>query len=108
MLEVKRAYGLTVDRREAAALERVIRGYTNTNMEALVCCHAETGASTETGVSGDSAGDVLAKDGDNGNGRTTGNEIRRPGVPSIHRPHSVYRYMRDGDGDGVVWESRSA
>ena len=40
VLDVKRAYGLTVDRHEAAALERVLRGCANTDMEPMVCRYA--------------------------------------------------------------------
>ena len=44
VLEVKRAYGLTVDQREAAALKRVLRGCTSTAMEPKVCRAAPTAA----------------------------------------------------------------
>ena len=31
-------------------------------------------------------------------------EARRHGIASVPRSHPAYRYMRDGDGDGVVCE----
>ena len=37
VLEVKRAYGLTVDRREAATLERILRGCASKAMEPVAC-----------------------------------------------------------------------
>ena len=37
VLEVKRAYFLTVDHREAAALERILRNCTSTRMEPIAC-----------------------------------------------------------------------
>ena len=41
---------------------------------------------------------------DNGNGRITCAEARRHGIAPVPRGHPAYRYMRDGDGDGVVCE----
>ena len=48
--------------------------------------------------------DVLSRYDDNGNGRITCKEARRHGIAPVHRSHPAYRYMRDGDGDGVVCE----
>ena len=60
---MKRAYGLTVDRREAAALERILRDCANTSMEPMVCRAAPASA----GDTGRDAGgrDVLAQYDDN-------------------------------------------
>ena len=41
---------------------------------------------------------------DNGNGRITCAEARRHGIVPVPRGHPAYPYMRDGDGDGVVYE----
>ena len=102
VLEVKMAYGLTVDRREAAVLERVLAGCASTAMEPMVCQTAPAPAGdTGQGAGGD---DVLARYDDNGNGRITCKEARRHGIAPVHRTHPAYRYMRDGDGDGVVCE----
>ena len=43
VVEVRRAYGLTVDRREAAALERILAGCESTDLEPVVCA-APSGA----------------------------------------------------------------
>ena len=102
VLEVKLAYGLTVDRREAAALERILRGCRSTAMEPMVCRTAPTAqGDTERGTGGDG---VLARYDDNRNGRITCKEARRHGIAPVPRAHPAYRYMRDGDGDGVVCE----
>ena len=102
VLQVKRAYGLTVDRREAAALERILQGCASTAMEPMVCRAAPAPArDTGRGAGGD---DVLARYDDNRNGRITCKEARRHGIAPVHRSHPAYRYMRDGDGDGVVCE----
>ena len=47
---------------------------------------------------------ALARWDDNGNGRITCAEARRHGIAPVPCGHPAYRYMRDGDGDGVVCE----
>ena len=103
VLEVKLAYGLTVDRREAAGLERILSRCTSTAMEPLKCrtAPAPAGRATQPANNG---GDVLARYDDNRNGRITCAEARRHGIAPVHRSHPAYRYMRDGDGHGVVCE----
>ena len=103
VLEVKRAYGLTVDRREAAALERVLRRCASTAMEPIVCRAAPASAGSAGRATG-GGDDVLSRYDDNRNGRITCKEARRHGIAPVHRSHPAYRYMRDGDGDGVVCE----
>ena len=102
VLEVKRAYDLTVDRREAAALEQILRGCANTAMEPMVCRTAPAPVGDTGRGAGD--GEVLARYDDNGNGRITCKEARRHGIAPVHQSHPAYAYMRDGDGDGVVCE----
>ena len=40
----------------------------------------------------------------NGNGRITCREARAHGIAPVRRGHPAWRFMRDGDGDGVVCE----
>ena len=101
VVEVKRAYRLTVDRREAAALERVLSRCASTAMEPLVCRAAPAATAR---ASEPATGDVLARYDDNRNGRITCKEARRHGIAPVPRSHPAYRYMRDGDGDGIVCE----
>ena len=103
VLDVKRAYGLTVDRREAAALEQILSRCASTAMEPLVCRTAPASAGSATRAP-NGAGDALARYDDNRNGRITCKEARRHGIAPVPRSHPAYRYMRDGDGDGVVCE----
>ena len=107
IVEVRRAYGLTIDQREAQALERVLAGCTGTAMEPMVC-HTSTGRDSGRGLGAGSAadgnGDALAHYDDNRNGRITCKEARRHGIAPVRRDHPAYRYMRDGDGDGIVCE----
>ena len=107
IVEVRRAYGLTIDQREAQALERVLARCTGTAMEPMVC-HTFTGRDSGRGPGAGSAadgnGDALAHYDDNRNGRITCKEARRHGIAPVRRDHPAYRYMRDGDGDGIVCE----
>ena len=103
VLKVKRVYGLTVDRREATALERIFSRCYGTEMELIACTAPSTGT-REAGASAPARDDALARYDDNRNGRITCKEARRHGIAPVHRSHPAYRYMRDGDGDGVVCE----
>ena len=103
VVEVRQAYRLTVDRREAAALENILSGCESTSLEPIVCSvPSSSGAGAAFApASGDGA---LARYDDNGNGRITCKEARRHGIAPVPRSHPAYRHMRDGDGDGVVCE----
>ena len=48
--------------------------------------------------------DALRRWDTNGNGCITCREARAHGIALVRRGHSAYRFMRDGDGDGVVCE----
>ena len=103
VVEVRRAYVLTVDRREAEALERILSGCDTTDLEPIVCSvpSPSRAAAASAPATGD---DALALYDDNGNGRITCKEARRHGIAPVPRSHPAYRFMRDGDGDGVVCE----
>ena len=66
----------------------------------------ENPATRPASPSGASKGEVdtLAMWDDNRNGQVTCAEARRHGIAPVPRGHPAYRYMRDGDGDGVVCE----
>ena len=101
VVEVRATYGLTIDRHEAAALERILAGCESTALEPVVCA-ARSGSSA--GAGGAAGSDALALYDDNGNGRITCAEARRHGIAPVARSHPAYQFMRDGDGDGVVCE----
>ena len=103
VVEVRRAYDLTIDRREAAALERILAQCESTGMEPLVCVRSTT-PKPSAAPSHNDGGDALARYDDNRNGRITCAEARRHRIVPVHRSHPAYQYMRDGDGDGVVCE----
>ena len=77
-------------------------GY-GTEME-LIACTAPSTDTQEAGASAPGGDDALARYDDNRNGRITCKEARRHGIAPVRRSHPAYRYMRDGDGDGVVCE----
>ena len=101
-LEVRRKYGLTIDRAEAAAVERILTACPSTD---LVRHSPHTRSVPAVSPSPPPAGvDALAQWDDNRNGRITCAEARRHGIAPVPRGHPAYRWMRDGDGDGVVCE----
>ena len=69
----------------------------------MECRTAPVSASEAGGRTGD-GDDALACYDDNQNGGFTCKEARRHRIAPVHRAHPAYRYMRDGDGDGVVCE----
>ena len=95
------AYALTIDRREAVALDRILASCESTALEPIVCA---VPSGSGAGAASAPAGDALALYDDNGNGSITCAEARRHGIAPVPRSHPAYRYMRDGDGDGVVCE----
>ena len=103
VLEVRRAYGLTVDRREAQALESILSSCESTALEPIVCA-APSASGSGPGSGSGAVDDALALYDDNRNGMITCKEARRHGIAPVLRSHPAYRFMRDGDGDGVVCE----
>ena len=106
VVAVKRKYDLTVDRREAAALDRILSACTST---AMVFRDRASGAAPERQTAArdepsSGAVDALARWDDNGNGRITCKEARRHGIAPVPHGHPAYEFMRDGDNDGVVCE----
>ena len=101
VIEVRRKYGLTIDRREADALDAVLAECSSTQ---LVFHRGLPAPPARRPAPADSSGDPLALYDDNGNGRITCAEARRHGIAPVPRSHPAYPFMRDGDGDGVVCE----
>ena len=100
VVAVKRKYRLTVDRREAAALDRGLAGCASAAM--IVTAPGDPAATPRDAPAASS--DALALWDDNGNGRITCKEARRHGIAPVPRGHPAYIYMHDRDGDGVVCE----
>ena len=104
IIAVRQQYGLTVDRREADALDRVLAGCAST--ELVVFARGDVPAAPAAPAAGSS--EAIAEWDDNGNGRISCAEARAHGIAPVTRDHPAYPFMRDGDGDGVVCEARSS
>ena len=102
-VQVRREYGLTIDRAEAEAADRVLAGCESTQMVMLPPGTSTNPSTTATPTPAPDV-DALALYDDNGNGRITCAEARAHGIAPVHRGHPAYEYMRDADGDGVVCE----
>ena len=106
-LQVRREYGLTIDRTEADAADRILAGCQSTEMVVLAPGSSTTATPTRAVPGTSSPGpdvDALALWDDNGNGRITCAEARAHGIAPVRRGHPAYQYMRDADDDGVVCE----
>ena len=99
VVRVRQKYGLTIDRREADALDSVLSG-----CESAETVIVDSPLPAPTPAAGSSSANALELWDDNGNGRITCAEARRHGIAPVRRDHPAYEYMRDGDGDGVVCE----
>ena len=91
VVAVRMAYQLTIDRREAVALERVLSRCQSYELEPMAC--GVDRRQTRGGV-----GNALARYDDNRDGRIVCAEARRHGIAPVSKEHEAYRFMRDGDG----------
>lgn len=102
-VEVRRAYWLTIDRPEAAALERILESCGSTALEPIVCAAPSVSGAGAAFPPAD-GDDALALYDDNGNGSITFAEARRHDIAPVPRSHPAYRCTRDSDAKGVVRE----
>ena len=102
VVRVRQKYSLTIDRREANALDQVLVSCASTT---LVRGGAPVAAPINPSGRSDTLPAEVAQWDDNGNGRITCAEARTHGIAPVRRDHPAYAYMRDGDGDGMVCEA---
>ena len=95
VVAVKRKYRLSVDAREACALEGVLSGCASTEM--VVAGGQAQVAEPTPSAAAPSTGDALSRWDTNGNGRIMC-KARQHGIVPVHREHPAYRFMQDGDG----------
>ena len=103
VVEVRRAYALTVDRRERDVLESTLSSCASTEMVVREGRPAPTPTPPPSSAGGADA-DALQLYDNNGNGRITCAEARAHGIAPVRRGHPAYPFMDDRDGDGVVCE----
>ena len=101
VVEIRRAYDLTIDPREALVLEEILAHCDSTDMAPMACAAEPASVGNPNEPAADHA---LVMYDDNRNGRITCKEARRHGIAPVRSNHPAYPYMRDGDGDGVVCE----
>ena len=101
VVRVRRRWGLSIDVREARALDEVLARCPTMPFEGV---GPEDFAPLQPPGPEDGRPDALRLWDDNGNGRITCAEARRHGIAPVPRGHPAYRFMRDGDRDGVVCE----
>ena len=108
IVEIKAKYNLSVDREEALALEAVLGScgsvemvfYTSGDMGVALAKASDHAPVLPAKLSSD----ALTLYDDNNNGRITCAEARAHGIAPVTSDHPAYKFMRDGDGDGVVCE----
>ena len=83
-------------------MEEVLSGCASTEMVVAEGPAPATGPTPDPTAPG--AVDALQRWDTNGNGRITCEEARQHGITPVRRGHPAYRFMREGDGDGVVCE----
>ena len=105
VIQVKQEYGLTVDSTEADALDTILSGCVSFEL-VVVSAPPQPQPTSAPARRTDSPSntDPLSRYDDNDNGRITCAEARSHGIAPVRRGHPAYRYMRDGDGDGIVCE----
>ena len=107
VVDVRRKYCLTIDRREADELERVLSECTSTAMVISECdAEAATSAGQGAAIAGsdEPEAEALRDWDDDGNGKITCAEAVRHQIAPVRRGHPAYRFMLDRDSDGIVCE----
>ena len=103
VIAVRQKYGLTIDQREADALDRVLAACPSTKLITFPRGSVPAAAAPAGGTD-----ESIAAWDDDRNGRVSCAEAQAHGIAPVTRDHPAYPFMRDGDGDGVVCESGSA
>ena len=105
VVRVRAKYNLTIDQREADALDVVLSGCTSFEMVVVPASPQMLPTPTSTPGSGSGSNvDALALYDDNNDGKITCKEARAHGIDPVRSDHPAYSYMNDADGDGVVCE----
>ena len=101
IVDVRRKYNLTIDRREAQVLESVL---SRCPVLGMVVYRATTTQGAPPRATPVAPAAVLAQWDDNQNGHISCAEARRHRIAPVPRSHPAYPFMSDRDGDGVVCE----
>lgn len=105
VLQVRLKYGLSIDRREAEALEKILSACTTTEtIESS--CPATSGPPALHSAKVREKSEALLRWDDNQDGRITCREARRHGIAPVPLRHPAYRFMDDSEDDCIVCEYR--
>lgn len=107
-IDVKTKYNLSVDITEARSLESVLSQCDSFEMIFFTQSDSYVAPQNEPAVitysdNGDNANALDLYD-DNKNGRITCAEARSHGIAPVTSEHPAYKFMRDGNKDGVICE----
>jgi hypothetical protein len=101
IVEIRQKYALTIDRMEANAIDAVLSECESTDM---IFYEQSDHIKSEVNGAPTNDGNALLLYDDNKNGHITCKEAKKHGIAPVHSKQPAYRFMRDGDGDGVVCE----
>ena len=121
IVEVRQKYGLTIDRPEAEALERILSACSPVEIEFIDCASeiSEVRLASSDALSefydnwqpGDpppevrlASSEALSAYDDDDNGSITCAEARQHGIAPVPSNHPAYPFMNDADNDGIVCE----
>jgi len=93
IVEVRQKYGLTIDRPEAEALERILSACSSVEMEFIDCASATPSAKDS---------DALNEYDVDGDGRISCAEAEHHGIAPVCSSHPVYPFIDEEDDDGIA------
>ena len=100
VLQVRLKYGLSIDRKEAEALETVLSACETTGLERSDC-PTVSGVPMMHSERTREKSEALRRWDDNRDGRISCHEAQHHGIAPVPRGHPAYRFMDDSDGDCI-------
>jgi hypothetical protein len=102
VFQIKTKYSLSVDVDEAKALEGILSKCNGRVAMIFYDGSVHSNNVSYNPVAKPVTGDALTLYDDNNNGRITCAEANRHGIAPVYKSHASYKFMRDGNNDGVV------
>ena len=100
VLQVRLKYGLSIDRKEAEALEEVLSTCETTGIEPSSCPPISEVPMTHSAKVREKSSALRRWD-DNQDGKITCREAQHHGIAPVFRGHPAYPFMDDSDGDCI-------
>ena len=105
VLQVRLKYGLSIDQREAEALEKILSTCTTTEIKESSCPMISSPPALHSAKVREKSEALLRWD-DNQDGSISCREAQRHGIAPVPLRHPAYRFMDDSDSDCIVCEDR--